>query len=93
MCSSRANRTPLFIQEVISLPFEKFPAVMEKRNRQLTPAEDALEHIVACRDKPFLEQHFIDSYIGTHLCIKCLRSRLQSFLIKPEDQEGMYAGR
>lgn len=37
---------------------------MEKWKRPLTPEEDALEHIVACRDKPFLEERYIDSFKG-----------------------------
>ncbi|XP_059205277.1 uncharacterized protein LOC131984472 [Centropristis striata] len=47
---------------------------MEMQRRQLTPEEDALEHIVPCRDKPFLEERFIDSFKGrgvfTHKAIK-----------------------
>ncbi|XP_074468762.1 uncharacterized protein LOC141753956 isoform X2 [Sebastes fasciatus] len=47
---------------------------MEKQRRQLTPEQDALEHIVACRDKPFLEERFIDSFKGrgvfTHKAIE-----------------------
>ncbi|XP_072227139.1 uncharacterized protein [Leuresthes tenuis] len=42
----------------------QFPAVMEKSSRHLTPAQDALQHIVGCRDKPFLEQRFIDTFKG-----------------------------
>ncbi|KAI4817450.1 hypothetical protein KUCAC02_010851 [Chaenocephalus aceratus] len=37
---------------------------MEKQRRQLTPEQDALEYIVACRDKPFLEEKFINSFKG-----------------------------
>ncbi|XP_067468322.1 uncharacterized protein [Thunnus thynnus] len=37
---------------------------MENERRQLTPEQDALEHIVACRDKPFLEGRFIDLFKG-----------------------------
>nr|XP_046274081.1 uncharacterized protein LOC124074833 isoform X2 [Scatophagus argus] len=37
---------------------------MDKQRRQLTPEQDALEHIVACRDKPFLEERYIDSFKG-----------------------------
>ncbi|XP_056256201.1 uncharacterized protein LOC130184300 isoform X2 [Seriola aureovittata] len=40
---------------------------MEMQKRPLTPEEDALEHIVACRDKPFLEERFIDSFKGRGL--------------------------
>ncbi|XP_039978355.1 LOW QUALITY PROTEIN: uncharacterized protein LOC120786776 [Xiphias gladius] len=40
---------------------------MEKWKRPLTPEEDALEHIVACRDKPFLEERYIDSFKGRGL--------------------------
>ncbi|XP_045915514.1 uncharacterized protein LOC123977076 [Micropterus dolomieu] len=47
---------------------------MEKKRRQLTPEQDALGHIVACKDKPFLEERFIDSSKGrgvfTHKAIK-----------------------
>ncbi|XP_014851727.1 PREDICTED: uncharacterized protein LOC106923279 isoform X2 [Poecilia mexicana] len=35
----------------------------EQRGKQ-TPEQDALEHIVACKDKPFLEERFIDSFKG-----------------------------
>ncbi|XP_029700999.1 uncharacterized protein isoform X2 [Takifugu rubripes] len=34
--------------------------VLRNKKRQLTPEQDALEHIRACRDKPFLEQKFIN---------------------------------
>lgn len=44
--------------------FEIFPADMESQRRQLTPEQDALEHIVACRDKPFLEEIYIDAFKG-----------------------------
>lgn len=37
---------------------------MEVQRRQLTPEQDALEHIVDCRDKSFLEERFIDSLKG-----------------------------
>ncbi|KAK5883248.1 hypothetical protein CesoFtcFv8_019600 [Champsocephalus esox] len=37
---------------------------MEKQRRQLTPEQDALEYIVACRDKPFLEEKLINSFKG-----------------------------
>lgn len=37
---------------------------MESQRRQLTPEQDALEHIVACRDKPFLEEIYIDAFKG-----------------------------
>ncbi|GLD59403.1 uncharacterized protein AKAME5_001140500 [Lates japonicus] len=40
---------------------------MEKQKRPLTPEEDALEHIVARRDKPFLEERYIDSFKGRGL--------------------------
>ncbi|XP_026203998.1 uncharacterized protein LOC113154170 isoform X3 [Anabas testudineus] len=47
---------------------------MEKQKSQLAPEQDALEHIVACRDKPFLEERFIDSFkergVFTHETIK-----------------------
>ncbi|XP_029298586.1 LOW QUALITY PROTEIN: uncharacterized protein LOC115015426 [Cottoperca gobio] len=47
---------------------------MAKQRRQKTSVQDALEHIVACRDKPFLEQRFIDSFKGrgvfTHKAIE-----------------------
>ncbi|XP_041811872.1 uncharacterized protein LOC121620002 [Chelmon rostratus] len=47
---------------------------MEKTTRQLTPEQDALEHIVACRDKPFLEDRYIDCFKGrgvfTHKAIE-----------------------
>ncbi|XP_031151492.1 uncharacterized protein LOC116047099 isoform X3 [Sander lucioperca] len=36
----------------------------EQQNRQLTPEQDALEHIKACRDKPFLEERFINPFKG-----------------------------
>lgn len=41
---------------------ENFLAVMEKWKRP--PEEEALEHIVARRDKPFLEERYIDSFKG-----------------------------
>ncbi|XP_034027942.1 uncharacterized protein LOC117512090 [Thalassophryne amazonica] len=34
--------------------------VAKRQERQLTPEDDALEHIAACRDKLFLEERFID---------------------------------
>ncbi|XP_026156664.1 uncharacterized protein LOC113126760 [Mastacembelus armatus] len=37
---------------------------MEKQRADLTPEQDALEHIVAGQDKPFLEERFIDSFKG-----------------------------
>ncbi|XP_063755780.1 uncharacterized protein LOC134875235 [Eleginops maclovinus] len=37
---------------------------MEKKRRQLTPEQDALEYMLACRDKPFLEEKFINSFKG-----------------------------
>ncbi|XP_075962356.1 uncharacterized protein LOC142965335 isoform X3 [Anarhichas minor] len=40
---------------------------MDKQRRQLTPEQDALEHILACRDKRFLEERFIDSFKGRGL--------------------------
>ncbi|XP_034748086.1 uncharacterized protein LOC117956880 isoform X2 [Etheostoma cragini] len=47
---------------------------MEKERRKMSPEQDALEHIVACRDKPFLEERFIDFFKGrgvfTHKAIK-----------------------
>ncbi|XP_032391770.1 uncharacterized protein LOC116701860 isoform X1 [Etheostoma spectabile] len=47
---------------------------METQRRQLSPEQDALEHIVACRDKPFLEERFIDFFKGrgvfTHKAIE-----------------------
>ncbi|XP_039675540.1 uncharacterized protein LOC120570916 isoform X5 [Perca fluviatilis] len=47
---------------------------MEKQRRQLSPEQDALEHIVAHRDKPFLEERFIDFFKGrgvfTHKAIE-----------------------
>lgn len=41
-----------------------FLDLMEMQGRQLTPEQDALEHIVAFKDKPFLEERFIDSFKG-----------------------------
>ena len=41
-------------------------AVME---RQLTPEQDAVEHIKARRDKPFLEEKIIDAFKGFFKCI------------------------
>ncbi|XP_029976872.1 histone-lysine N-methyltransferase set-1-like [Salarias fasciatus] len=38
---------------------------METHNSQLTPEQDALQHIAACRDKPFLKERFIDSFKGS----------------------------
>uniref|UniRef100_A0A3B5AKE8 SET domain-containing protein n=1 Tax=Stegastes partitus TaxID=144197 RepID=A0A3B5AKE8_9TELE len=47
---------------------------MKKRDQKMTPEQDALQYIVACRDKPFLEKRFIDSFKGkgvfTHKTIK-----------------------
>ncbi|XP_034560363.1 uncharacterized protein LOC117827743 isoform X3 [Notolabrus celidotus] len=40
---------------------------MEAERRQLTPEQDALEHIAACRDKPFLEGIYIDAFKGRGL--------------------------
>ncbi|XP_039675539.1 uncharacterized protein LOC120570916 isoform X4 [Perca fluviatilis] len=37
---------------------------VEQQDRQLTPEQDALEHIKACSDKPFLKERFIDSLKG-----------------------------
>lgn len=37
---------------------------MENQRRQLTPEQDALEHIAACWDKPFLEERYIDVIKG-----------------------------
>lgn len=37
---------------------------MEKKTRKLTPEQDALEHILAFRDKSFLEERFIDPIKG-----------------------------
>uniref|UniRef100_A0A3P8TAJ8 SET domain-containing protein n=1 Tax=Amphiprion percula TaxID=161767 RepID=A0A3P8TAJ8_AMPPE len=37
---------------------------MEKRGGKITPEQDALQYIAACRDKPFLEERFIDSLKG-----------------------------
>nr|XP_020474167.1 uncharacterized protein LOC109970738 [Monopterus albus] len=37
---------------------------MENQRGQLTHEQDALDHIVACRDKPFLEERFIDYFKG-----------------------------
>ncbi|XP_029022709.1 uncharacterized protein LOC114865610 isoform X1 [Betta splendens] len=37
---------------------------MEMQKKQQTPEQDALEHIVSCRDKPFLEERLIDSFKG-----------------------------
>lgn len=33
-------------------------------DQQLPPVEDALKHIVACIDKPFLEEKCIDTFKG-----------------------------
>lgn len=42
-----------------------FADVPEQLDGQLTPAvQDALEHIKAKRDKPFLQEKFIDSAKG-----------------------------
>lgn len=41
-----------------------FPGAMKKQRKQQTPEQDALEHIDACRDKPFLEERVIDSFKG-----------------------------
>lgn len=30
-------------------------------DQQLTPEEDALKHIAACIDKPFLEERYVDA--------------------------------
>lgn len=43
------------------------PDAVEQRGRSLTPEQDALEHIKACRDKPFLEEMFIDPSKGFYL--------------------------
>lgn len=37
---------------------------MENRHKRVNPEQDALVHIVARRDKPFLEERFIDSFKG-----------------------------
>ncbi|KAM4725561.1 uncharacterized protein FYW61_013665 isoform 2-T3 [Anableps anableps] len=37
---------------------------MKQQRGKQTPEQDALEHIVACKDKPFLEEQFIDSFKG-----------------------------
>lgn len=37
---------------------------MEMQQRKRTPEQDALEHIAAFKDKPFLEERFIDSFKG-----------------------------
>ncbi|XP_051811567.1 uncharacterized protein LOC127536125 isoform X2 [Acanthochromis polyacanthus] len=37
---------------------------MEKQGGEMTPEQDALQYIAACRDKPFLEERFIDSLKG-----------------------------
>ncbi|XP_028256549.1 uncharacterized protein LOC114432624 isoform X2 [Parambassis ranga] len=46
----------------------------EQQGQQLTPEQDALEHIKTCRDKPFLKAAFIDSFKGrgvfTHVAIQ-----------------------
>lgn len=39
-------------------------AVKKKQKRQPTPEQDAEEHIKAGRDKPFLEEMFIDHQKG-----------------------------
>lgn len=39
--------------------------IMENRHKRVNPEQDALVHIVARRDKPFLEERFIDSFKGT----------------------------
>ncbi|XP_041811390.1 uncharacterized protein LOC121619625 isoform X2 [Chelmon rostratus] len=39
-------------------------AVMETQRMQLTPEQDAREHIMSCRDKPFLDEVFIDPLKG-----------------------------
>lgn len=41
-----------------------FSAAMEDQRRELTPEQDALEHIAACRDKHFLEERYIDAIKG-----------------------------
>lgn len=46
---------------------ENVPAVMEKKSRQLTPEQDALEHILACRDKHFLKERVVDSFKGKYI--------------------------
>ncbi|XP_065804365.1 uncharacterized protein [Labrus bergylta] len=40
---------------------------MENERPQLTPEQDALEHIFACKDKPFLEGRYIDASKGRGL--------------------------
>lgn len=40
------------------------PDDVERQGRHRTPEQDALEHIKACRDKPFLEAMFIDPHKG-----------------------------
>lgn len=37
---------------------------MEKQKPKLTPEQDALNHIADGKDKPFLEQRFINSFKG-----------------------------
>lgn len=51
---------------------------MEKQRR--TPKEDALEHIVAHRDKSFLEQRFIDSFKGRFILHYRITETLSLFL-------------
>lgn len=33
-------------------------------DQQLPPVEDALKHIAACTDKPFLKERYIDTFKG-----------------------------
>lgn len=43
---------------------ENVSAAMEDQRREVTPEQDALEHIAACRDKHFLEKRYIDVIKG-----------------------------
>lgn len=62
----------IHVCDLYALIFIFFPdavqqqAVTEKQSRQLTPEQDALEHIKASRDKPFLEQMFIEPFKGLY---------------------------
>lgn len=56
---------------------ENFSAAMEDQRRELTPEQDALEHIAACRDKHFLEERHIDAIKGRMNFIPFLKGFLE----------------
>lgn len=49
-------------------------------DQQLPPVEDALKHIVACIDKPFLEERYIDTFKGKFVQTSLIISVILMFL-------------